>query len=516
MRSRARSKSVPSNLPSVEHNNPNQFQGPESAAPLPEGPKNHPPNSANLNYSFHNSSQSGSRNPSPVPLSNSHYYIPNSNSISDLEDYYSADKHRNKKPTYMNPMAPKESVAYATTNSIQDRMARFLHFCRQHATAVTLGVAFIVFLVILSEEEMGTSGSSYQGLRKGGLIEHWGGAIHPGYFHPSGAILSPTSYSFATVTDMDELSRVTTEEKPIFRSLMKPGTLNYDGKNYSIELGETRTLISGHNEAGRGMELSELTLYKDRLLAFDDRTGSIFEILTEEPGSSIVVPRFVITEGEGDTDKGMKWEWATVKGDNLVIGSMGKEYTRPDGSIKNTNNLWIATVSPKGEVNRIDWKQQYGYVRGLLGAEAPGYVIHEAVLWSEQTKSWIFIPRRVSSEKYNDVVDERKGTNKFVVVNESFTKGEVLDIKFPEGFDTLHGFSTAAFVPGTKERHIAALRSVEEDCVGGDASVCKQRTYMVVFDVKNGDVLMEETDFDPTFKFEGLEFLNIDAVAKIA
>ena len=31
----------------------------------------------------------------------------------------------------------------------------------------------------------------------------------------------------------------------------------------------------------------------------------------------------------------MKWEWATTKDSYLYMGSMGKEYTNPDGSIAN-------------------------------------------------------------------------------------------------------------------------------------------------------------------------------------
>ncbi len=455
-----------------------------------------------------------------MTTSNPHYSIPENYASEEVP--YSADKHKNRnKQKQFNlanniVMMPKESLAYASSNSYQTLMARFLHFCRQHATAVTIGISLIVFIAILSEEEVASSTGGYSGLRKGTMDPHWGGAYHPGYFSADSAILAPNKFSFVAVTDMDELSRVPDSTKPVFRSFMKPGTLSFDpaSNSYSVELGDVRTLTSKHNEAGRGMELSELTLYKNRLLAFDDRTGSIFEVLNKDAKDSFVVPRFVITEGDGDTDKGMKWEWATTKGDKLYIGSMGKEYTKPDGSIDNTNNLWIATVNPNGEVERQDWAAQYAFVRHLLGADAPGYVIHEAVLWSDITKKWFFIPRRVSSEEYNDVADERRGTNKIVIVDEKFTKGEVVDIKFPEGFDTLHGFSTAAFVPGTKDQHVAALRSVEENCVGGDENLCKQRTYITVFDVFTGDVLLGETEFDTDVKYEGFEFVNVDALPK--
>jgi soluble calcium-activated nucleotidase 1 len=256
------------------------------------------------------------------------------------------------------------------------------------------------------------------------------------------------------------------------------------------------------------MELSELTLYQNRLLAFDDRTGSIFEILSKSDDESIVVPRFVITEGEGDTDKGMKWEWSTVKDGELYIGSMGKEYTNKEGEIVNTNNLWIAVVNRKGELKRVDWQDKYNFVRKQLGAAPPGYVIHEAVLWSEQMKKWIFLPRRVSSEMYDDEKDERKGSNKLLLVNENFTDSELVHIKFAQ-LDPLHGFSTAAFVPNSNERHVMAIRSVEEDCVGGEADVCKQRSYFVVIDVLTGDVLMDEVKIEENVKFEGVEFVNL-------
>lgn len=269
------------------------------------------------------------------------------------------------------------------------------------------------------------------------------------------------------------------------------------------------------------MELSELTLYENRLLAFDDKTGGVFEIITSEVSNQSgqsgdksmkvmpkAVPRFIISEGEGESEKGMKWEWATVKDGLLYMGSFGKEYTRPDGSIVNTNNLWIATIDKRGDVQRIDWNEQYAFVREKLGAAAPGYVIHEAVLWSEKLKKWIFIPRRVSSEAYNDTLDERKGSNKIVLVNEKFTDATVVEVKMAE-LDPLHGFSSAAFVPGTEEKHIMATRSVEEGCTDDAVQEkCKQRSYMVVFDVLTGEVLMDEVKFTDAIKFEGVEFVN--------
>jgi soluble calcium-activated nucleotidase 1 len=268
-------------------------------------------------------------------------------------------------------------------------------------------------------------------------------------------------------------------------------------------------VTTGHNEAGRGGEFSELQIYNNRLLTFDDRTGDVFEILNKPSGKeSFVVPRFVITEGDGDTDKGMKWEWATVKNGELYMGSMGKEYTNPDGSVANSNNLWVSVLNSHGEIRRLDWTQKYNFVREQLGATSPGYIINEAVNWSPLLKKWIFAPRRVSSVAYQDVLDEKRGSNKVVLVNEAFTQAQVVEVKMASK-DGLHGFSSFAFIPNSNDRHVMALRSVEEDCAGDDLDVCKQRSYIVIFDVTTGEVLMDEVMIDEPMKFEGVEFVNL-------
>jgi soluble calcium-activated nucleotidase 1 len=351
---------------------------------------------------------------------------------------------------------------------------------------------------------------------------HWGGAVRAGYFKIADAVVSDTEILFGAVTDMDELSRVKDSKKPKFRSTFLPGKLlkkngNAAGsKTYEIVLDDTRkrTLITQHNEAGRGGEFSELTIYNNRLLTFDDRTGDVFEILNDGSGTgSHVAPRFVITEGSGESDKGMKWEWATVKDDELIMGSMGKEYTRPDGSVVNRNNLWIAGLNSRGELRRTDWTDQYDVVRKALNARSPGYLVIEAVNWSPILKKWVFLPRRISSEMYDENKDERMGGSKLVLVDEYFTSASVVDIKMAS-LDPLKGFSTFAFVPNTGDRHALAIRSVEEDCVGGDDTTCKQRSYFIVFDVLTGEVLSEEVQAQDLVKFEGVEFVNMFAVPK--
>lgn len=377
----------------------------------------------------------------------------------------------------------------------------------------------ILLLLVFITDEMSSDGGRMAGFPDGGYIrgnsyarDHWGGAAHPGYFSVQAAVIDDHTFHFAVVTDLDKLSVVKESNKPLFRSTLLPGVLTRDDSTnkYSIKFEETRTLTSQHNEAGRGMELSELTIYKNRLLSFDDRTGTVFEILSTPDGSdSHVVPRFVITEGEGDTDKGMKWEWATIKNNELILGSMGKEFTNAAGEIENTNNLWVAILNERGELRREDWKEKFDFIRQLVGASPPGYVIMEAILWSDHLKKWVFLPRRISSTMYDEVDDEKKGSNRVVLVNDKFTEGEVVEIKMkPENMDPLHGFSTFAFVPGTNDHHAMAIRSVEEDCTGA-LEDCKQRSYLMVFDILTGEVLLDEVQIDIAEKFEGVEFVNI-------
>lgn len=412
------------------------------------------------------------------------------------------------------------SFAYASVSPASTFMSKVNYAIRTNLKAIMATSTFVLFVLFMSSDTVHNEASSAHsiqagnwGLRGSHIISYFGGAYYPGYFNAADAV-NGKIFKFAAVTDLDQLSRAA-GNKLAFQSMLVPGILKQNDQNkYEIFFEEPRMLTSQHNEGGRGMELSELTLYQNRLLAFDDRTGTVFEILNENQGtSSIIVPRLVITEGNGETDKGMKWEWASVKGKELYLGSMGKEYTRPDGSIANTNNLWIAMVDADGRVRRKDWSREYTFVRDVLGASAPGYVIHEAVLWSQHLKKWIFVPRRISNAKYDDNEDEKKGSNKLVLVDENFSKAEVIDIKFAV-VDPLHGFSTISFIPGTKDRHVLAVRSVEEDCVGGDESLCKQRSYFTVFNVITGEVLMEETEIHMKhdMKFEGVEFVNINTI----
>lgn len=428
----------------------------------------------------------------------------------------------------INSNGRSQSIAYPKANT--STMLSKVQFYARRNTKLSLSVAAIVVTVVLvtssvvqnneSSSSMHAARSGVHGLRGAsagsqslqGVSPTWGGAINEGYFVAKDAVLEKNKFRFAAVTDLDKLSRVKDKKIPTFRAELISGILTKDERTgrYNLELDEDRKrdLLTKHNEGGRGAEFSELTIYGNRLLTFDDRTGGVFEILNKPDGKdSYVVPRFFITEGNGETDKGMKWEWATVKDGELFLGSMGKEFIRKDGTVKNRNNLWIAVLNGRGEMRRVDWTEQYNVVRKALNAVSPGYMINEAVNWSDKLKKWVFLPRRVSFEMYDESKDEKKGGHQLVLVDEHFTKVEVVDIKTKK-HDPLKGFSTFAFVPGSNDEHALAVRSVEENCVGF-SDTCSQRSYFFVFNVKTGDVLSNEVKSTEDVKFEGVEFVDI-------
>ena len=244
------------------------------------------------------------------------------------------------------------------------------------------------------------------------------------------------------------------------------------------------------NFLGRGMELSELVTFNGRLLTFDDRTGIVFEINGDN-----VAPWVIITDGETISSKGFKSEWATVKNSQLFVGSMGKEWTNGGGEFENYNPMMVKVINVNGEVKTLNWVKNFKSVRSSLNIEWPGYMIHESGAWSEHHKKWYFLPRRCSSQKYNETLDESRGCNFLITADETFTIIE--KIKVGEVKPT-RGYSSFKFLPSSNDSIIVALKTEE---LNGSTS-----TFVTVFDIK-GNVLMEDEKIHTEYKYEGFEFI---------
>ena len=184
-------------------------------------------------------------------------------------------------------------------------------------------------------------------------------------------------YRLAIITDEDKSSRIELDDG----RLAWQSTIRYDRlirepnpsgshQRYRLEAipesegGEVR-LTSLMAEGGRGAEFSELIQFGKRLLVFDDRTGLVCEI---RDGHQLV-PRQILMTGSGDESfKGFKSEWATLKDNQVIVGSHGK--SRPEEWIKQLDRDYRATST--------DWHRPYQRIREALNVGPHGYVIHEA------------------------------------------------------------------------------------------------------------------------------------------
>ena len=301
-------------------------------------------------------------------------------------------------------------------------------------------------------------------------------------------------YRIIIIADLDKKSKVEEDKKGKWKSIAKKGLLTpHANGTFSIDWVGDSEYTTKIAEAGRGMELSALLEYNDRLYAFDDRTGLVFEL---RGGKAI--PRHILMEGDGNTDKGQKTEWATVKDGKMYVGSFGKEYTNPDGSIKNTNNMWVSVIDHRGVITRENWTDRFNKVREAAGCPYPGYMIHEAITWSPHRKQWVILPRRVSKEAYDENLDEKRGSNTVILASEDFSK---IEVKHITPLTPTRGFSEFKFLPGSRDSIIVALKSEENEEQG------TQNSYITVFDL-DGKILMEETEIPGGMKFEGLEFFG--------
>lgn len=303
-----------------------------------------------------------------------------------------------------------------------------------------------------------------------------------------------SEYMLAIITDEDQASQVDLEDgQDAWQSTIRydrlhrvvdptTGEVDYRIEEIPREEGGEYRLISLIAEGGRGAEFSELVLFGERLIAFDDRTGLVCEVRNRDQ----LIPRQILMTGSGDERfKGFKSEWATLKGDRLIVGSHGKT----------PEEEWIKCLDRDYRLVSHEWHEPYRRMREALGVEGtPGYVVHEAAEWHPLTKRWYFFPRKISLEPFDEPVDEReRGGNTLVVADEPFEDIRTVTVgeRVPE-----RGVSSFKILPGHPNECVG-LKSIEIDG--------RTETYLFCFDL-DGNVLKEDT-FLGAYKCEGVEIL---------
>ncbi|XP_060875239.1 soluble calcium-activated nucleotidase 1-like isoform X2 [Metopolophium dirhodum] len=307
---------------------------------------------------------------------------------------------------------------------------------------------------------------------------------------PDGSV----KYRIALISDLDKNS-VSPDEPFTWISYFKKGYLTYSpaNKKISIEWDNSTSkgdqLKSHFSENGRGSELSELVTYDANLITLDDKTGLVYLIQ-----NNVLIPWVTVSAGNGPTTKGMKNEWATVKDSKLYVGSHGNELVSANGQEVDRSLMWVKTIDKSGSVHHLDWTENYVKVRAAMNIHFPGYMTHEAVVWSDVHCRWLFLPRKASAEPYDQLTDGQKGTNVLLSVSPDFDDVKVICIGelMPN-----HGYSSFKFIPGTKNTVITAISTQEE---GGVTA-----TFIKAFTV-NGEILFPETKVSD-LKYEGFEFI---------
>ena len=284
-----------------------------------------------------------------------------------------------------------------------------------------------------------------------------------------------------------------------WHSFLLTGYLTYEAEDEAVHIvwdeAGRRQLKSPLSSSGRGMELSELTVFNGKLYSCDDRTGIIYQIPIQDDKDT-PLPWIILNDGSGESAKGFKCEWMTVKDQMLYVGGFGKEWTSTTGELINFDPQWIKVISVNGVIRHVDWRQQFLSLIKAAGIVYPGYMIHESAVWSVHHQKWFFLPRRASRSAYNEIEDERKGTNMLITADESFSE---ISVKTVGPVVPTLGYSSFKFIPGSKDHLIVALKSQED---AGSVA-----TFITVFTADGKVILPDQRVASQNVKYEGIEFI---------
>ncbi|GAB0092537.1 hypothetical protein DMENIID0001_075390 [Sergentomyia squamirostris] len=303
-------------------------------------------------------------------------------------------------------------------------------------------------------------------------------------------------YGFEIIADRDKKAIGSSNT---FNSNMRIGGVKVIDEN-KLDITFTKDsfdVMTKYSYNGRGAELSELIFFHGEYYTFDDKSGIIFKI----SDNRLLVPWVVLGDGYGNETNGFKNEWATVKDDHIYVGSHGIEnLIKKTGEIENVNMQFVKKVSRDGVVVHENWSHVYNKIRNEVGMPFPGWIMHEAVVWSQINKKWIFLPRKCSPKSFLDVDDEKIGCNKMIFANEDFTTIEHLELQATP-LKSERGFSSFKFLPDSNDKIIVGLTTVEN----GDTIT----SSVIAFNLQ-GKILFPETKFFND-KYEGLAFFKHDS-----
>ena len=72
-----------------------------------------------------------------------------------------------------------------------------------------------------------------------------------------------------------------------------------------------------------------------------------------------MIPWQILADGDGNSNKGFKGEWMTVKDRKLYVGGIGMEYVLPNGAIASEGGKFVKIIDHTG--CQIDWKSDFNF-----------------------------------------------------------------------------------------------------------------------------------------------------------
>jgi soluble calcium-activated nucleotidase 1 len=187
----------------------------------------------------------------------------------------------------------------------------------------------------------------------------------------------------------------------------------------------------------------------------------------------------------------------TVQYDKLLVGSIGKEWINEKGETVHNDTLWVKSIDKYGNIESLDWTKNYQEIRSKTGHTYPGYLIHEAIIWDEFNSKFIIVPRKASTEGYEEKKDEKKGTNLMIISNQRFNAIKVKKLGEEEleyGFSSIKKLPNMNMFVGIKVKELTDPKETN--------------TKLIIFDTE-GKFHSDYVDLG-NIKFEGIEIFSFN------
>lgn len=289
-----------------------------------------------------------------------------------------------------------------------------------------------------------------------------------------------------------------TFDNKTFRSHMYIGTIDTTEEKWKYTQTEAIDFSTGFNilaSKSRGNELSDLVWFYDTLYSFDDKTGIGFEMDTVNKN---MYPRMIFAGSNGTSKIGMKVEWSTVMGDQMVIGSHGN--THWDGR-EDYQNSYVHYIDKDLSQETVAWIDEYENINRALNITYPGYVTNEAISYSNQNDQWYVFPRKVSEEEYNETRDYTLSSEYFLICDNNVNNCK----KYRDPQRRPERCFSSIFPVPYNEKIVVYTKSVENE--SGTESYIGAVSFDGVEEGKEGKIIMDEVQITDKYKIEGVELL---------